>query len=175
MKRRIHPTSAIAVANWFLNRSWKEPNVPSCDQMKLYKLTYYANAWYLGNLRQELYPEDVQAWPHGPVISGLYSQFKSFQRNAISQLGTRLEVTSSGKYEFVTPEHDGSLNTFFEDVWNLYKDKTGIQLSNMTHLHGEPWTIVAEMHNYDLSSKPTISSEIIGDIFAKRVKNGTVD
>lgn len=38
------PTSAMAVANWFLNRAKNESNVPALDQLKLYKLVYYAHA-----------------------------------------------------------------------------------------------------------------------------------
>lgn len=38
------PTSAMAVANWFLNRAKNETNVPAVDQFKLYKLVYYAHA-----------------------------------------------------------------------------------------------------------------------------------
>lgn len=170
-----HPASAISVANWFLERSWREPESLHCDQMKLYKLTYYANAWYLGNGCGELFQEDVKAWPHGPVVPDLYGQFKKFGRNRITELGKRLEPRADGGFGFVVPRHDGSLDSFFESVWNVYKDKSGIQLSNMTHMDGEPWTIVAESYGYDLSSKPTIPSEIIEAVFARRVEQGTIN
>lgn len=170
-----HPASAISVANWFLERSWREPGTPACDQMKLYKLVFYANAWFLGNGCGELFQEDVKAWPHGPVVPDLYGQFKRFGRDPITELGQRLEMGADGNFGFVVPKHDGSLDRFFESVWNAYKDKTGIQLSNMTHMPGEPWTIVAENYGYDLSSKPTIPSEIIEAVFAERVRKGTIN
>ena len=160
----------MAVANWFLERSWKEPSKPVCDQMKLYKLTFYAHGWYLGNTRNELFPEDVHAWPHGPVVPALYPAFKDFGRNRIDELGKRLENGEDGEPSFVYPEHDGSLDGYFEKVWEAYSDKTGIQLSNMTHREGEPWTIVAKKYYYDLSDKPLIPSEIIRDSFARRVR-----
>ena len=166
-----HPTSAMAVANWFLEKSWQEKDVPQCDQMKLYKLVFYAHAWYLGNCGTELFSEDVEAWPHGPVVRDLYGQFKSFGRGPIMSLGHRLEVGSDGTATFVVPKHDGGLSEYLNNVWNSYKDQTGIQLSNGTHLPGEPWTIVAENYNYDLSSKPTIPSEIIENVFKQKVAN----
>lgn len=173
---QAHPATAISTANWFLNRSWRESEaVPACDQMKLYKLVYYAHAWYLGNGCGELYSEDIKAWPHGPVVPDLYGQFKRFGRGAITSLGQRLQPTDAGGLEFVVPEHDGSLDGFFESVWGVYKPYTGIQLSNMTHLPGEPWTIVAEKYGYDLSSKPTITSDIIEAVFEKRVQEGRVN
>lgn len=163
----------MSVANWFLERSWRDSGVPPCDQMKLYKLVYYANAWFLGNRCGELFPEDVKAWPHGPVVPDLYGQFKKFGRNPITELGKRLEVSGGNGFNFVVPRHDGALDNFFESIWDVYKRYTGIQLSNMTHLPGEPWTIVAEKYGYDLTSKPTIPSEIIEAVFAKRVRDGS--
>ncbi len=166
-----HPSRAMAVANWFLERSWREPEKPACDQMKLYKLTFYAHGWYLGNSGDELFPEDIEAWPHGPVVRDLYLAFKGFGKRPIVEMGKRLEVGEDGDLSFVSPRHDGSLDGYFEKVWEVYGDKTGIQLSNMTHREGEPWTIVAKKYHYDLSEKPIIPSEIIRDSFARRVKN----
>lgn len=131
-----HPATAMSVANWFLERCWREQGVPPCDQMKLYKLVFYANAWFLGNGCGELFQEDIKAWPHGPVVPDLYGQFKGFGRNPITELGKRLESSVDGGFKFVVPKHDGALDIFFENVWNAYKGYTGIQLSNMTHLPG---------------------------------------
>lgn len=169
MTQAQHPSRAMAVANWFLDRSWKDPSKPACDQLKLYKLTFYSHGWYLGNTGEELFPEDVEAWPHGPVVRDLYMQFKDFGRNPIDRLGKRLQLGDDGVPSFVTPKHSGELDSFFEQVWEVYGDKTGIQLSNMTHRKGEPWTIVAEKYGYDLTDKPTIPSEIIGDAFARKI------
>ena len=164
-----HPSRAMAVANWFLERSWREPDQPPCDQMKLYKLVFYAHGWFMGNCKSELFPEDVEAWPHGPVVRDLYLQFKDSKRAPIMNLGKRMEF-NEGKVEMVEPRHDGSLNDFFESVWSVYGGYTGIQLSNMTHRPGEAWTIVAEQYNYDLSAKPTITSEIIEAVFERKVQ-----
>lgn len=170
MDNRGHPTRAMAVANWFLDRSWRDGSKPPCDQMKLYKLVYYAHGWYLGNCHSELFPEDVEAWPHGPVVRDLYIEFKNAGRSPINHYGSRLELVD-GKVQRVEPKHNGSLSEFFESIWNVYGDFTGIQLSNMTHSEGEPWTIVAEQYGYDLSGKPTIPSEIIEASFARRVQD----
>lgn len=167
-----HPTRAMAVANWFLERSWQDVSKPHCDQLKLYKLVFYAHAWYIGNCNRELFPEDVKAWPHGPVVPDLYGSFKDFKWNPITRLGKRLEIIE-GKPQFRIPRHDGSLSGFFESIWNAYGDKTGTELSNMTHLEGEPWTIVAQEYNFDLSNKPTIPTEIIEAVYVRKVSDAT--
>ncbi|MEO1611280.1 MAG: type II toxin-antitoxin system antitoxin SocA domain-containing protein [Pseudomonadota bacterium] len=165
-----HPTRAMAVANWFLERSWNSPELPHCDQMKLYKLVFYAHGWFLGNKQGELFPEDVEAWPHGPVVRDLYVEFKDAGRGPIRQLGKRMEIDDQNRVARIVPKHDGSLTNFFESVWNVYGGYTGIQLSNMTHRPGEPWTIVAQEWGYDLSAKPTITTEIIEAAFEQKVR-----
>ena len=139
--------------------------------MKLHKLVFYAHGWYLGNYHEELFPEDIEAWPHGPVVRNLYGAFKQYGREAITNLGKQLEINSDGDVSFVIPKHDGSLDNFFELIWGAYGDKTGIQLSNMTHSPGEPWTIVAEQYNYDLSDKPTIPTEVIEASFVRKLQS----
>ena len=44
------PSTAMAIANW-LQKSWEEPDVPACDQMKLYKLVYYDPSLVSSQLR----------------------------------------------------------------------------------------------------------------------------
>lgn len=160
------PSTAMAVANWFLEKCWAEPEVPPCDQLKLYKLVYYAQAWYLANLGKLLFEEDIEAWPHGPVVRDLYIEFKDFGKEPITKLGTRLEQTNDG-FEVKTPKHDGSLDDFLCAVWDQYKPFKGTRLSNATHAHGEPWEIVSR--HYDLDDKPTISPELIESVFKAKI------
>lgn len=161
------PSTAMAIANWFLKKSWDESNYPACDQLKLIKLVYYAHAWHLGNGAGPLFNEDVEAWPHGPVIRNLYIEFKDAGRDPIKKLGTRLTI-SDGNPIVETPQYDGPLNSYLTSVWGAYRSHTGIQLSNATHASGEPWRTVAD--HYDLDGKPTIPNELIADVFRKKIE-----
>ena len=163
-----HPSRAMAVANWFIKQSQRDLIQPNCDPMKLNKLAFYAHGWHMGITGKELFPEDVEAWPHGPVVRDLYMEFKEFGRDPITRLGKRLGL-KNGVPSFEIPQHDGTLDSFFEQIWNVYGNKTGIQLSNMTHREGEPWTTVAEQYDYDLADKPIIPSEIIRASFVRRI------
>ncbi len=168
-KTETAPSTAMAVANWFLAKSWSESNLPPCDQMKLYKLVYYAHAWYLANFDgRPLFEEDIEAWPHGPVVRDLYIEFKDFGRKPINELGTRLEERD-GEFVRITPEHDGSLDDFLCAVWDNYKTFRGVRLSNATHAKGEPWEIVSR--HYDLADKPTIPNELIEKVFKEKIGN----
>ncbi len=160
----------MAVANWFIQKNMADGHgKPLLDQMKLHKLVFYAHAWYLANFHRELYPEDVEAWPHGPVVRDIYGQFKKFGRQPITEYGQRLKI-EDGNVAFEVPMHDGSLDYFFEAIWENYSDYSGIQLSNMTHESDEPWTKVAQQYNFDLSDKPTIPSEIIESCFVRKLE-----
>ena len=89
-------------------------------------------------------------------------------------MGTRL-TTRDGTFFVETPQHDGSLEPFLNSVWDAYKARRGVHLSNATHAPGEPWSIVAQ--HRDLNEKPTIPNELIEEVFRKkveRVKSETV-
>lgn len=148
------PATAMEIANWFLVAGWKEEKY-SCDQLKLNKLVYYAHAWHLGNGAGPLFPETVEAWPHGPIVPTLYHAFKDAGRRPIKSLGS-------------TSVYSGELEGYLEDIWKLYKEHSGISLSNSTHAQGEPWSVVVQTK--DVNGKPTIPNDIIENIFREKVE-----
>ena len=154
------PATAMEIANWFLVAGWKEEKY-GCDQLKLIKLVYYAHAWHLGNSAGPLFPETVEAWPHGPVVPTLYHAFKDAGRRPIRFLGSRSSLSSRSVYS-------GELEEYLEDLWNMYKEHSGISLSNSTHAQGEPWSVVVQTK--DVNGKPTISNDIIEKIFREKVE-----
>ena len=142
------PSTAMAIANWFLKRSWDDPGYPACNQLKLYKLVYLAHAWHLGNGRGPLFPEDVEAWPHGPVVRDLYIEFKDAGRKPIGKLGTRLMPRDDRTFAVETPEPDSSLDGFLTAVWDTYRKRPESVLERsylMRHMllvsHGVLWLI----------------------------------
>ena len=155
---QVPPAAAMEIANWFLIKGWREEKY-RCDQLKLYKLVYYAHAWHLGNGAGPLFSETVEAWPHGPVVPELYQAFNGAGRNPIFFLGGYL-----GSYSV----YAGKLETNLEKIWKTYKKHSGISLSNATHHPGEPWRVVAE--SCDVRSKPPIPNDTIAGIFRKKVE-----
>jgi uncharacterized phage-associated protein len=143
--------------------------------MKLYKLVYYAHAWWLAQKGTPLFDEDISAWPWGPVVRELYSDFNSAGRNPITtQRAARLVKTGQGpaSYRLALPEPpDAEVMDFLKQIWEVHKPYTGISLSNATHMPGEPWTTVKDLHFGDLSSKPIIPNEVIRDAFQAKIAN----
>ena len=60
---RISPKS---VASWFLNNIDRDSG-EAITHLKLQKLLYYTEAWYLANFDRPLFEENFRAWAHGPV------------------------------------------------------------------------------------------------------------
>ena len=44
--------------------------------LKLQKILYYAQGYYLAMYDEALFPEDFQAWAHGPANEQIYEKYK---------------------------------------------------------------------------------------------------
>lgn len=161
-------STAASVANEFLSLGEREGGkVPPIDQMKLQKLLFYAHAWHLAHNEKPLFDEDFEAWPWGSVVADIYSQTRKFGRSAVT--GRILEFSPDNG--FVAPSGVcDDLKSFIEEVWNVHKNFTGIQLSNATHAHGEPWTIIKE-HYGSLEDKPNIPNTLIASVYKNKLRN----
>lgn len=94
--------------------------------MKLQKLLYYCQAWHLVCEGARLFNEDMEAWPHGPVVRSVYVQ----------HAGTRNRVTSwpSGSSASVA----GASAELIKAVLAQYGSLTAAQLRNLSHSEA-PW------------------------------------
>ena len=66
-------TIANMVADFLLCES--RDRGENLTNLKLQKLLYYAQAWYLALYNVALFEEDFQAWVHGPVLYSQYCRF----------------------------------------------------------------------------------------------------
>ena len=169
----LAPTNAAAVANFFLELEGQETDyIPPIDQMKIQKLTFYSHAWFLGYDKGPLFDEDIEAWPWGPVVRELYSQFVNCGRNPIGpKRATTLVKAGNGPLDYrvqVPVRPSESIQGYLRNVWNTHKNLSGIALSNATHEAGEPWTIVKEQRG-SLDDKPTIPNDLIRDVFKQKI------
>ena len=69
-------SEAIKVANKLLEIA--DLNGDLITNLKLQKLLYYAQAFYLvNNNGDKLFDDDIQAWKYGPVVPKVYHEYKS--------------------------------------------------------------------------------------------------
>ncbi len=101
------------------------------DTMKLIKLVYITHGWYLGFNDRPLITDEIQAWKYGPVIPLLYEVVRRFGAGTVdSEL---IDLYSDKELDPKTAE-------FVENIWNVYKEMSGLELSARTHKEGSAWS-----------------------------------
>ena len=139
---------ARAVANYFLQLAAKERR--PLDPMGIQKLVYFAHGWNLAVFGSPLIQQRVEAWDYGPVVSDLYQAFREFGPNPITEPAKKYEfdpitrVVAESVPTIGESEDTKDTRALIERVWEQYKHLTSIQLSNLTHLPGSPWTVARE-------------------------------
>lgn len=93
------------------------------SNLKLQKLLYYAQGWYLVLAKQPLFCEDIEAWVHGPVVPYIFHRFKPYKWGAIDEEG------AAG---------DNVLHTYLEALLEKYGKYSAKQLELFTH-NERPW------------------------------------
>lgn len=117
---------AVAAANYMLYIVGEA--FDDLTNMKLNKLLYFAQGYYMRKYGKPLFPDKIEAWEHGPVIPAVYSKFKQYGDKPIR--GCDIAAVPD-----VSPEAEDIL---FK-VAKKYGKYTASALRNMTHVIGSPW------------------------------------
>lgn len=99
------------------------------SNLKLQKLCYYAQAWYLAAHKKPLFSGRIEAWAHGPVVPMLYRRFRQFGIGTIDALSLKTHP--------VDDLHVSQLE-FLNDIWDKYGGLSGTELEILTHSE-DPW------------------------------------
>jgi uncharacterized phage-associated protein len=93
--------------------------------LKLQKILYYADAWYLALRGEALVREDFEAWVHGPVLPSQYHRFKHHTWRQISD-------------EISKPHLTTEVSEHLDEIIEVFGVESGVSLELMTHQE-EPW------------------------------------
>lgn len=77
--------SAMQVANAFIQKAI-DGQIATLTPMKLQKLMFFAQSWYIKNFRSRLIDDNFMRWPYGPVIPSVYYEFKDNGGGEITEL-----------------------------------------------------------------------------------------
>lgn len=158
-----YPSYAVANELLLLGR---EDGI-SITPMKLQKLVFYANGWYLAVAKEPLIHEQVECWKYGPVVSSLFHHFKEYGSEEIRRPAVRFKK-KDGRWVKVVPKLPQDAVTereIIKEVWDAYKSYSGVKLSNMTHAKGTPWEKVYSSYDGDPPLGTDIPSEEIRQYF----------
>ena len=139
--------AAQRVAKALLDKAGAE----GLDPMKLLKLAYLSQGWMLGLYGTPLILDDVEAWRYGPVFREIY-------RNVAGQPMVRaIHVPRDSTFDEIETDLIGQ-------VWEKYKDKSGLSLSALTHAPGSPWDITYQK----FGQNAVIPKSLIQEYYAKK-------
>ena len=96
--------------------------------LKVQKLVYYTQGFYLALNGKPLFNNDIKAWAHGPVVPELYQEYKGFGKQAIELTKKFNPHVCLTKAEI---EH-------VELIYEVFGQFSAWKLRNMTH-EEKPW------------------------------------
>ena len=135
------------LSNNILRRTFKE-NVP-VTPMKLQKLLYFVSCEYVKITDRELLSEDFCVWQYGPVLPSVYNEFKVFHGSRITKYAKDANGDSFAYNESTAP----NLRTAIDCVWTFFKDRSGPELSLITHEDGSGWSCAFERHQQKITKE----------------------
>jgi len=149
---------ASLVAKYFIKKSTPKDNL---TPLKLQKILYYTQGWYLANFERPLFEDRIEAWKFGPAIRSIYNEYRDFGNRPI------IKSVSAGEVGDI----DGETRKFLDKVWETYKGYSGGDLVFSTH-HELPWTKVrSDMDDSD-SGGIEITRGSMMDYFKKLISDG---
>ena len=107
---------------------WANTSGDVLTNLKLQKLLYYAQAWFLVHFKTTLFDSNIEAWEYGPVVPDAYTEFKTFNRNPIEYSATKKEESIFEKEKLEV----------LDSVYCTYVKYSAHELVNITH-NEKPW------------------------------------
>lgn len=121
------------IVNTILIRA-KQENIP-ITPMKLQKLVYFIYGAYLLKTGTPLFSERFEKWQYGPVIGDIYQAFKEYGSREIKSYMPDV----NGNFQMIDLSTAPCLATQFNNVWDRFSAKSGIELSKITHNKSGAW------------------------------------
>ncbi len=115
------------IANWIISEAEKNENSEFITNLKLQKLLYYFQGFYMANFDKVLFDNDIESWQYGPVVPIVYDKFKKFGRD-------KLSLDNNNEIAKLNPEEE----VFLSEVFNIYNQFSAIGLMELTH-NEKPW------------------------------------
>ncbi|MBP1614523.1 MAG: putative phage-associated protein [Bacteroidetes bacterium] len=141
--------SVLDVANKILAYGAERDGGELISNLKLQKLLYYMQGFYLAYFHESLFDEEIEAWQYGPVVPVVYEHYKDNGSAGISPSGQSLI--------FNLPKEE----TLFNEVFRVYGDYSAIGLMNLTH---------SEMPWKSTKIGDVIEKQKLNSFFGKRLK-----
>lgn len=152
------PYDAKHIAKYILIKASEDESYKNITNLKLQKILFYTQAWYLANYGEAVFSDEIHAWEYGPVVPSVYHEYKKFKRDPIQLDFNDLDISNI----------DTDTKLYLDNIWEAYKHYSGLQLVDFTHKE-ESYIKARKIEAY----KPMylITKESMEESFSKRLKN----
>lgn len=148
--------SVMDVAKYFLSKS--RPGTKwAVTHLKLQKLVYYAQAWYLALHHELLFDERLEAWAHGPVSPVVYRNYRSYGYREIPPCEDDIDVCDEVK-------------AVLDAVWEVYGHRSARWLEQKTHME-RPWKQAREGIPSGRRSRAVIDTSLMEQYYSSLLKS----
>lgn len=118
--------------------------------LKLQKLLYYAQGYYLAAYEKPLFREPIYAWDHGPVVKAVWDTYGKRGADPILPEEAQGEI------------NDREVARFLAQIWALYGQFSAWKLREMTHKE-TPWR--------ETGKNGVIKHALLKDYFSRYVRS----
>ena len=140
------------VADYFIHTA---NDVGDCiTNLKLQKLAYYSEAWYLALFDNPLTGARFEAWVHGPVCPALYRRFSGNGSTPIPDVDA--------------PALEAGVEAHLNEVLDVYSQFSAWDLERMTHAE-EPWLSARGDLAPDVGCNRKIDPALMKEFYQKRL------
>ena len=103
---------ALHVAQYLLSLV-NQDNGDTISNLKLQKLLYYVQGYYLAYFNKPLFNEKIEGWTLGPVVPVVYTEYKQYGRDCLPLNDFDFDISNLNKEELNLIQ-----NVF--DIYNNY-------------------------------------------------------
>lgn len=143
------PYRAENVANYLIflaSQENQEKEREGITNLKLQKVLYFAQAYYLAKLGKPIFSEKLEAWEYGPVVPEVYRKLK---RN-----GSKPIISEEDKSTLADEDKE-----ILKKVWDSFGGYSASRLVDIVHAH-TPWK------EANASTDKVISHKAIKDYYS---------
>jgi uncharacterized phage-associated protein len=141
--------SAIDLSNYVISEANKLKKPLS--NLKLQKILYYIQGRYMALNNEPMFPEEIEAWPYGPVVRDVYVKY-------VSCGALNLRPDPQVSFPLFTDEEKSCVDSVLKDKI----DCSASSLVKATHRE-RPW--LDHVNEVNKGLKPVISKASIKEFF----------
>lgn len=157
-KVRVKMFNVLVVAQYFLSLV-DEASGSVMTHLKLQKLCYYAQAWFLAFYGRPMFRQEFEAWAHGPVCSPLWRIYR--------ECGA-MPIRPAEDYDLSSIPQEAK--EVLDEIWRVYGDYDAKYLERLTHQE-LPWIEARGTCQPDERCNTKIKNETMMNFYRSFLKN----